>query len=119
MSAPKNDYPVIGFQWELLALITNMWTRQAFGVDVQDTLGRDSLKNVIDDDFCRAVAEKFHQHWLAPKDVDPDRQERIARVLVEIDQMVEELFEENEELRQKFKQKCKQAGCDLDAVMNA
>ena len=64
MSAPQNQYPVIGFQWELLAIVVNMWTRQELGVDVLDTAGREKLKTVLDDDFCLQVVRKFEEVWI-------------------------------------------------------
>ena len=114
MSAPRNEYPIIGFQWELLALVVGMWGKERFGIDVQKRLGREGLQSVLDEDFCRMVARRFRQYWIKPADVDPDRQERVARLLVEIDEMVEELFRENNELRLEFQRRCAKAGCALE-----
>ena len=113
MSAQKNEYPIIGFQWELLALIVGMWGKERFGIDVRKQLGQEGLLSVLDDDFCRVVSRRFRQYWIKPTVVDPDRQERVARLLVEIDEMVEELFRESEELRQEFQRRCAKAGCAL------
>jgi len=117
MDKPSDDYPVIGFQWQLLALVANMWTKERFGVDVERRLGEDRLRTVIDDEFCRTVAEEFRRYWTRTD--DPDRRERVTRTLVEIDEMVAELFEENDALRRRFAQKCRRAGIDLDEPINA
>lgn len=114
MSAPQNQYPVIGFQWELLAIVVNMWTKQELGVDVLDTAGREKLKTVLDDEFCLQVVGKFEEIWTKPKVVDPDRQERLARILVELDEMVEEVFQGSEELRETFRRRCAEAGVSLE-----
>lgn len=114
MSEPKNEYAIIGFQWELLALVMGMWGKERFGIDVEKRLGRDGLKSVIDDEFCRIVARRFRQHWIKPAVIDPDRQERVARLLVEVDEMVEELFRDSEDLRREFQRRCAKAGCRLE-----
>ena len=114
MSSSNTEYPIIGFQWELLAMVAAMWGKERFGVDVEQQLGRDGLRSVLDDDFCRVVARRFRQHWIKPNVIDPDRQERVARLLVEVDEMVEELFRGSDELRQEFQRRCAKAGCDLE-----
>lgn len=114
MTASNVEYPIIGFQWELLAMVVAMWGKQRFGVDVEQQLGQDGLRAVLDDDFCRVVARRFRQHWIKPSVVDPDRQERVARLLVEVDEMVEELFAANDELQQEFQRRCARAGLSLN-----
>ncbi len=114
MNAPRSEYPIIGFQWELLALIAGMWGKEKFGIDVEKRLGHEGLQSVLDEDFCRLVARRFRQYWIKPTVVDPDRQERVAKLLVEIDEMVEELFRENDELRLEFQRRCAKAGCALE-----
>ncbi len=119
MSSSNTEYPIIGFQWELLALVVGMWGKERFGIDVEKQLGRDGLKAVLDDEFCRVVARRFRQYWIKPASVDPDRQERVARLLVEVDEMVEELFRNSDELRQEFQSRCARAGCPLDEPQTA
>ena len=114
MSEPKNEYALIGFQWEVLALIVGMWAKERYGVDLEQRLGQNGLKTLVDDDFCRLVARRFRQHWIKPKVPDPDRQERVAALLVQVDEMVEELFKESSELQDEFQRKCEAAGCDLE-----
>ncbi len=114
MSSSKTEYPIIGFQWELLALIVGMWGKEQFGIDLEKQLGQDGLETVLDDDFCRVVARRFRQYWIKPAVVDPERQERVARLLVEVDEMVEELFRNSEELREELQRRCARAGCRLD-----
>jgi len=114
MSEPKNEYGIIGLQWELLALVIGMWGKERFGIDVEKRLGRDGLKSVIDDEFCRVVARRFRLYWIKPAVVDPDRQERVARLLVEVDEMVEELFRDSDDLQQEFRRRCAEAGCHLE-----
>ncbi|MDJ0892553.1 MAG: hypothetical protein QNK18_15350 [Gammaproteobacteria bacterium] len=113
MSTPKKEYPIIGFQWELLALIVGMWGKERFGIDVEKQLGRDGLEAVLDDEFCRVVARRFRQYWIKPAAVDPERQERVARLLVVVDEMVEELFRDSDDLQQEFRRRCAEAGCQL------
>ena len=114
MSEPKNEYALIGFQWEVLALIVGMWAKERYGVDLEQRLGQNGLKTLVDDDFCRLVARRFRQHWIKPNVPDPDRQERVAALLVQVDEMVEELFKESSELQDEFQRKCEAAGCDLE-----
>lgn len=114
MSSSNTEYPIIGFQWELLALVVGMWGKERFGIDLEKQLGRDGLKTVLDDEFCRVVARRFRQYWIKPAVVDPDRQERVARLLVEVDEMVEELFRDSDELRREFQRRCANAGCHFD-----
>ena len=114
MSIKKNEYPIIGFQWELLALIVGMWGREKFGVDLTKQLTPEEIESVLDEDFCRMVARRFRQHWIKPTIVDPNRQERVARLLVEIDEMVEEMFRETDELHRELQRRCAMAGCYLE-----
>jgi hypothetical protein len=117
MSAIRKEYATVGFQWELLALIVDSWSRQNFGVDVRRELGDERLRKVLDDDYCRGVAKAFRNHWITPKVIDIDRQERVAGVLAALDELVEETFNESEGLHELFKSKCRAAGCDLDEAV--
>ena len=114
MRPSRTEFPIIGFQRELLALIVGMWGKERFGVDVEKQLGHEALETVLDDEFCRIVARRFRQYWIKPSVVDPDRQERVAKLLVEVDEMVEELFRDSDELQREFQNRCEKAGCQLD-----
>jgi hypothetical protein len=119
MKGHRKDYAILGFQWEVLAMIVSMWSKANLGVDIREELGDEALKTVLDDDFCRLVALRFRQHWSMPKVVDPDRQERFAKLLVEIDDMVEEAFMENAELHEQLQRRCQEEGYDLDDMAAA
>ena len=114
MSTIRKEYATVGFQWELLALIVDSWSRKNFGVDVRRELGDERLRRVLDDDYCRKIVRAFRNHWITPKVIDIDRQERVAGILAALDELVEEAFDESEDLRELFKSKCLAVGCDLD-----
>ena len=117
MSGTKKEYAIIGFQRELLTMIVNTWCKKTLGIDVQDMLGEEELRAVLDDKFCKEVGLKFRQHWTSPTTADADRKEKFAKLLVEIDEMVEEAFTQSEDLHERFKERCREAGYDLDDLV--